>query len=137
MKTVLAALAAVAAVTAAAAPAAAHENGRDHHRYDREWDGRQSINERQRELQRLMVLGERNGDLTRQESWVLRRELQEFARLEARFRAHGLGHRERAILDRRLDDLERSVILNLRDGQREYGRNHDRRDYGYGYGNWR
>lgn len=136
MKTLLATLAAVAAVTAAV-PAAAqgygygdrYAYGYEHYdRHDRAWRGGYHLNQRQRDLLRLIERGERRGDLTGHEARVLLGEFHELARIEARMRHRGLHPRERAILDRRLDRLEVAVIRNIRDGQREYG---------HGYGRWR
>ena len=93
-------------------------------RYDRRTDAR-DINLRQQALRQRFVRGLDTGRLTRREADALHYELREINRLERRFRAsHGLNPREIAILDARLDRLERRLRAEMRDDQR----------YGYGYG---
>lgn len=129
MKTVIATkivatLAAVAALTAVAAPAAAQSYRGDHGRYEqgRHDQGRYNLNQRQEQLNTRIELGIRNGSLSRSEARQLRREANDIARLEARYRIGGLSGWERADLDRRFDRLDAQV-------------RHDRhdRDYGSGY----
>ncbi len=96
-------------------------------RYDRRTDAR-DINLRQQALRQRFVRGLDTGRLTRREAEALHYELREINRLERRFRAsHGLNPREVAILDARLDRLERRLRAEMRDDQR----------YGYGYGDRR
>lgn len=95
-------------------------------RYDRRTDSR-DINVRQQALRQRLDRGLDSGRLTRREAESLRYELREINRMERQFRAsHGLNPREVAILDVRLDRLERRMRAEMRDDQR-YG-------YGYGYG---
>lgn len=96
-------------------------------RYDHRTDAR-DINDRQQALRHRLDRGIERGRLTRREAESLRFELREISRLERLFRAsHGLNPREVAILDVRLDRLERRMRAEMRDDQR----------YGYGYGDRR
>ena len=96
-------------------------------RYDRRTDAR-DINARQQALRHRLDRGIERGRLTRREAESLRFELREINRMERLFRAsHGLNPREVAILDVRLDRLERRLRAEMRDDQR----------YGYGYGDRR
>ncbi|MDP2260904.1 MAG: hypothetical protein Q8J89_14425 [Caulobacter sp.] len=96
-------------------------------RYDRRTDAR-DINARQQALRHRLDRGIETGRLTRREAESLRYELREIRRLERLFRAsHGLNPREVAILDDRLNRLERRMRAEMRDDQR----------YGYGYGDRR
>jgi Ni/Co efflux regulator RcnB len=129
-KTFVATLAAAAAVTAVAAPAAAQPYER--HRYEAQrWDrAHENINQRQRELTRIIEVGARRGDLTRREVFELRSDMRSIAQLEARYRVGGLTVRERAELNRRLDWAERRLASRLDNRTQHYG-------YGYGYGHRR
>ncbi|MDZ4372281.1 MAG: hypothetical protein U1C74_12760 [Phenylobacterium sp.] len=115
-KTIVATLAAAAAVTAAApAMAQPHGHGRyEAHRVDR---GHANVNQLQARIEQTIRIGERRGDLTRNEARVLRTNAQDIARLEMRYRAGGLNIRERQDLNRRLVQLENAVHLNMRDFQ--------------------
>lgn len=96
-------------------------------RYDRRTDSR-DINVRQQALRQRLERGIERGRLTRREAESLRYELRDINRMERQFRAsHGLNPREVAILDARLDRLERRMRAEMRDDQR----------YGYGYGDRR
>lgn len=96
-------------------------------RYDRRTDSR-DINVRQQALRQRLDRGLDSGRLTRREAESLRYELRDINRMERQFRAsHGLNPREVAILDARLDRLERRMRAEMRDDQR----------YGYGYGDRR
>ena len=96
-------------------------------RYDRRTDSR-DINGRQQALRQRLDRGLDSGRLTRREAESLRYELRDINRMERQFRAsHGLNPREVAILDARLDRLERRMRAEMRDDQR----------YGYGYGDRR
>ncbi len=96
-------------------------------RYDRRADSR-DINGRQQALRQRLDRGIERGRLTRREAESLRYELRDINRMERQFRAsHGLNPREIAILDVRLDRLERRMRAEMRDDQR----------YGYGYGDRR
>ena len=95
--------------------------------YDRRTDAR-DINARQQALRFRLDRGLETGRLTRREAESLRFELREINRLERQFRtSHGLNPREVAILDVRLNRLERRLRAEMRDDQR----------YGYGYGDRR
>lgn len=96
-------------------------------RYDRRTDSR-DINGRQQALRQRLDRGIERGRLTRREAESLRYELRDINRMERQFRAsHGLNPREIAILDVRLDRLERRLRAEMRDDRR----------YGYGYGDRR
>ena len=98
------------------APAYAPGYGYDRHdrydRYDRNWV---SINQRQRQLDRRIDQGVRNGQLSRREAQVLRRDFNQLARLEANYRRNGLTRWERQDLDRRFDALEARIRYERRD----------------------
>lgn len=99
-------------------------SGGGYDRYDRRTDSR-DINGRQQALRQRLDRGIERGRLTRREAESLRFELRDINRMERQFRAsHGLNPREIAILDARLDRLERRMRTEMRDDQR----------YGYGYG---
>jgi hypothetical protein len=83
-----------------------------HDRYERDWV---SINQRQRQLDRRIDQGIRNGQLTRREAVSLRREFNQLARLEAQYRRNGLSRWERQDLDRRFDALEARIRYERRD----------------------
>jgi hypothetical protein len=82
-----------------------------------------SINERQQRLDTRIDRGVQRGDLTRREAFRLRREMNDVARLEHRYRANGLSNWERADLDRRFDRVASQIRFQRHDNQ-----------YGYGYG---
>jgi hypothetical protein len=110
MKTILLSLTVAAALAAFAQPAGAQA-------------GWMSLNQRQAELDRRIDMGQRHGELTRQEARHLRMEFNQIAQLEAHYRASGLSGWERADLDRRFDRLSAEIRGERHDSQ-----------YGYGYG---
>jgi hypothetical protein len=75
----------------------------------------QSINSRQRELDRRIDLGVRMGRITRREATSLRAEFRGIARLEQTYRRGGLSIRERADLDRRFDRLSAKIRVQASD----------------------
>ncbi|MDP1629920.1 MAG: hypothetical protein Q8L66_00695 [Caulobacter sp.] len=141
MKKILIAAAAVATLAAAGAAEArpAHNGDRPgygaqhgpNHGY-RQGGMRQAsraIDARQAVISTRIQRGMRTGRLNPYEARALRGEFRQIARLEYRFRAtRGLDRREVAILDGRLDRLERRVYAEMRDGNRNGAR------YGQGYG---
>ncbi|MDP1736955.1 MAG: hypothetical protein Q8L23_05885 [Caulobacter sp.] len=115
-----------------------YRDGRDGDRGDRGGYGRgagygsNAINAKQAAIAVRIARGERVGALSRREGIMLRAELDQIAYMEHRFRVtYGLDRREVAILDARLDRLERTVFAEMRDG-RGPGRG-----YGGGYGGGR
>ena len=114
MKRVLTALLAVGAI-ASVVPATASAQS---------WNGRNgawmSIDGRQAMLDRRIDMGVRNGTLTRREAMGLRREFQDIARLEVRYRVGGLSNWERADLDRRFDNLSARIRIERADNDRRY-----------------
>lgn len=82
-----------------------------------------TINQRQRQLDRRIDQGVRQGDLTRAEADGLQAEFRRIARMEARYRRGGLSNSERADLDRRFDGLAARIHWQRSD-----------RQYGWGYG---
>lgn len=110
--TVVAATAALSAGAASAQPGRWMNNG--------QW---QNINARQAELDRRIDRGVQRGQINRREAVTLRREFNDIARLEQRYRRDGLSMRERADLDRRFDALAMRIRWDRND-----------REYGYGYG---
>jgi hypothetical protein len=104
MKTLTLTIAAVVAMSAGAAAA-------------RPW---QSINERQARLDHRIDRGVRNGQLTRPEARRLHRDFRQIARLEYRYRRHGLSAWERRDLDRRFDMLSARIRDQRHDYQARY-----------------
>lgn len=110
------------AAASVALPAAAQSYGygdRDHRdgrgRYEDNYRGWQSINQRQANLDRRIDMGVRNGQLSRREAVRLRAEFNQIARLEAQYRRGGLTQWERADLDRRFDRLSAQIRYERRD----------------------
>lgn len=150
MNKFLLSLAAVSAVSAAALPAAAQEwrqdrspiaygepYGRDARYEDRrghDWrpetnwrdgdrrdgSGLRDIDVRQARIEARIERGARRGALTPRETWRLRSESREIARIEARYRYDGISRWEYVDLSRRLDGLEARVFDARHDGDR-YG----------------
>lgn len=132
MKKILIAAAAFAALTGAsgAASAQSYYNGArpGFDRYDRVQGGGSYINQQQRQIRNDIQRGVRYGRITPREAQSLEWELRDISRMEKQFRnSRGLDRRELAILDNRLNRVERRVVMEARDGQR----------YGYGYGDRR
>ncbi len=86
-----------------------------------------SISRRGEWLERRIVQGERNGSLTRNEAYTLRRELSALISLERRYSSGGLSNSERADLDRRFDSLSLRIQIERRDGQSSWSSIGDRR----------
>ena len=82
------------------------------------------VNARQRELDRRIDVGLRNGRLTPAEAARLRAEFRDVARMERTFRRGGLTMSERAELDRRFDQLAAHITWEANDRQMGSG-------YGY------
>ncbi len=101
------------------APAYAPGYAPGYDRYERDWV---SINQRQRQLDRRIDQGVRNGQLTRREAQSLRREFNQLARLEANYRRNGISRWERQDLDRRFDVLEARIRYERRDRDDRRGR---------------
>ena len=123
-------IAASAVALSAGAASAQSWRGDDRGRYEDygRYEGRGgwvSINERQARLERRIERGLQTGDLTRREAFRLRREMDQVAGLEHRYRMNGLSGWERADLDRRFDRIAAQIRWERHDGQ--YGS-------GYGYG---
>ena len=111
---VLAAATVVAAIPAAASaqPSARHyDNGPGRHQ-ERPW---QTINQRQAELDRRIDIGVRTGRISRREAQNLRYQLEEYQRVEWRYRRDGLSNWERRDLQGRLDRIERNLREERRD----------------------
>lgn len=92
---------------------------------DRGGYGAGAINARQNMIAQRIAQGERSGRLDRREARSLRNDLFQINNLERQFRmSRGLDRREVAILDARLDRLERQLFAEMRDGRgpgRGYG----------------
>jgi Ni/Co efflux regulator RcnB len=116
-KLVISSLIAASAIALSAGAASAQGYN---HRGDGRW---MSINERQHNLDMRIERGLQRGDLNRREAMRLRREFNDIARMEHRYRANGLSNWERQDLDRRFDRLAAQIRWERRDNQ-----------YGYGYG---
>lgn len=89
-------------------------NNRYNYRGYGQW---QSINARQRNLDRRIDVGVRNGTLTRAEARRLRAEFRQIAYLERRYRhtGGGLNAWERQDLDRRFDRLSAQIRYERHD----------------------
>jgi hypothetical protein len=79
------------------------------------------INERQRNLDRRIDQGLRDGSLSRTEASRLRAEFQQIAYLESRYRRGGLSYNERRDLDRRFDRLSAMVQAERNDHNNRFG----------------
>lgn len=90
-------------------------------RWDRDGRNWQPINQRQRELDRRIDRGVRDGRLNRNEAYRLRAEFSQIASLEARYRRGGLSNQERRDLDRRFDRLDARLEASLNDWDRRRG----------------
>lgn len=121
MKRILMTALAAASLAAAVTPALAQPVGG-------------SLHEREDRIAQRIEMGERNGDLTRREAWNMKRELRAIEGMEQRYRGydHRMNDRERADLQRRLDDLSARVFANRHDGDRrgaDWRDHHDRYDH--------
>ena len=86
----------------------------------------QPINQREARIEMQIHHGIRTGALTRVEAARLSDRLNGLQRLEQNFRRGGLTPAERNVLDQRLDALERSIHVQMADGQVGYGRGYHR-----------
>jgi hypothetical protein len=86
----------------------------------------QPINQREARLEMQIRHGVRSGALTRVEAARLSDRLHGVEQLEQNFRRGGLTFAERRMLDQRLDALERSIHMQMADGQLGYGRHFHR-----------
>lgn len=103
-----------AMVLAAAVPMTGLAQGR----YDRRYDRRESINERQREQEFRIRQGIRSGELTRSEVRRLEAEQARIRFIESRARRDGyVSPRERAYIQRELDDASRNIHREKHDRQ--------------------
>jgi hypothetical protein len=69
------------------------------------------IDEQERRIEQRIDRGMRSGEITRREGFILREQLRDIERLEARYRrSGGLNGWERADLERRLDMLSARVF---------------------------
>ncbi|HEX6865893.1 MAG TPA: hypothetical protein VF122_01535 [Caulobacteraceae bacterium] len=128
MEKVLLPLAAAAAIAAVATPAAAHPHnsyGYNHGRVNLQ----RQIDQREAQIDRLIDVAARRGQISRFEARRLNIELRNIKVIEQRYRGHGLTGREYADLNARLDRLQFNLQIARRDDNRRYG-------YGYGY-DWR
>lgn len=92
-----------------------------HDNDDRGDGGWGQINQRQRDVERRLEWGMRNGSISRYEATRIRAELNDFDRAEARYRSNGLSQPERRDLNRMLDRLERIVQAEINDRDNRYG----------------
>lgn len=92
-----------------------------HDNQDRGDGGWGQINQRQRDVERRLDWGMRNGSISRYEATRIRAELNAFSRTEARYRSNGLSQAERHDLNRMLDRLERIVQAESNDRNNRYG----------------
>ena len=86
-------------------------------------DSYAAIEDRKLDLDARIEQGLRSGQLTTAEADVLRDDFDEIARVEASYRVDGLSVEERADLNRRFDELNRSVRVARADEDRTYGWN--------------
>lgn len=123
-------IAGAAAVTLSAALAGAASAQPYDRRYDDRNDRWEPVTQRIEQIDRRIERGIRNGDLTRREAGMLRRDLDQVVRLEARYRYDGLNRWERDDLSRRIDVVAQRVRFERRDDDQRYDRRDDR-EYGY------
>ena len=86
----------------------------------------QPINQREARIEMQIHHGIRTGALTRVEAARLSDRLYGVQRLEQNFRRGGLTPAERNVLAQRLDALERSIHVQMADGQVGHGRGYHR-----------
>jgi hypothetical protein len=86
-------------------------------------DSYAAMEDRKLDLDARIEQGLRSGQLTTAEADVLRDDFDEIARVEASYRVDGLSVEERADLNRRFDDLNRSIRVARADEDRVYGWN--------------
>ena len=86
-------------------------------------DSYAAIEDRKLDLDARIEQGLRSGQLTTAEADVLRDDFDEIARVEASYRVDGLSVEERADLNRRFDELNRSIRVARADDDRTYGWN--------------
>lgn len=104
-----------ASAVAIATPTLAQDYGRHHGGgYNGGWNGG-GLNGEQARLAQRIERAAYNGRISRREAQGLRWQLDEYQRLEWRYRRDGLSRWEREDLQRRLDRIER----NLRDDRRD------------------
>ncbi len=111
---ILTALSALAVTVVAAVPAAvAFEDV----------GGGRGIDNREAQLQRMIVHGARSGSLTKSEAFQLQRRLFNIVNLEDFYRhsGHGLSRSERDVLHGKLNHLAVAIERNLNDSERRIG----------------
>lgn len=86
-------------------------------------DNYAAMEDRKLDLDARIEQGLRSGQLTTAEADVLRDDFDEIARVEASYRVDGLSVEERADLNRRFDELNRSIRVARADDDRVYGWN--------------
>ena len=116
-------IASLAAATAAVPAVATAAPAPDYGFQGGQW---QNINARQNRIEAKINQGIRSGALTRREAVDLRAQFRQIDRLEAQYRRSrpGLTMTERRDLERRFDQLERSIRTESRDRD---GRGRDHR----------
>ena len=104
-----------ASAVAIATPTLAQDYGRHHGGgYNGGWNGG-GLNGEQARLSQRIDRAAYNGRISRREAQSLRYQLEEYQRVEWRYRRDGLSNWERRDLQNRLDRIER----NLRDERRD------------------
>ncbi|HWA22058.1 MAG TPA: hypothetical protein VG735_06650 [Caulobacterales bacterium] len=122
MKKFLIAASALTAAFAATAGVASADPYDGHRGYDNDYRTAAyqgvNINQRERDIAFRIDQGQRNGGLTFREARMLREDLRDVERLEARYRRDGMSRWEASDLDRRLDALSQRVRFNRHDDDR-------------------
>ena len=111
-----------ASAVAIATPTRAQDYGRGHgdrgggygHNYNGGWNGG-GLNGEQARLAQRIDRAAYSGRISRREAQSLRYQLEEYQRLEWRYRRDGLSHWERRDLQGRLDRIERNLREERRD----------------------
>jgi hypothetical protein len=110
-----------ASAVAIATPTLAQDYGRGHDRgggygqnHNGGWNGG-GLNGDQARLAQRIDRAAYSGRISRREAQSLRNQLDEYQRLEWRYRRDGLSHRERRDLQGRLDRIERNLREERRD----------------------
>ena len=114
MRKFMIALAATTAITAAAPAAAQNYGGNVQLRVD--------------QLRTELQAGVQSGEISRSEAMPLREQLRLLSQLERRYAVNGINGRERADLQRRINQLRQEIRVAGHDGRGRYDRNDDRYD---------
>ena len=113
-----------ASAVAIATPTLAQDYGRGHGDrgggYGQSWNGGGGLNGEQARIAQRIDRAAYNGRISRREAQNLRYQLEEYQRVEWRYRRDGLSNWERRDLQNRLDRIERDLREDRRDRDRRW-----------------